>query len=319
MSAQHTPGRYDFIEAVMKVVPLCLLPFVLAACGGGGSASPSSEPISPVASDPVAAVTPVYGASAKVNPNCVYLGDHTSCELFPGDLEIGTPAHSFVLFTNNTGTALRLDDLQAITNEQAYWSEWCVYIANDPSQAITGQLSPGLGEVVCTSKKPGENYPLIAGALRVEPGQGVYFNSHTEPAAINHTYQLRVNYADASAAYAWRQPQLDEVIPCNGAQQATKWSAFTNHTGRALTVTGMSIYSESGNPAAPNTVANACLYVMDGNGNVGYANCASEFRTKGEVTITPFVLQPGEMIAAQAINTCQAPALWDWAAFIKVH
>lgn len=291
----------------MKLALSVIALSVLAACGGGGGESQTIEATAPAVTDVKASP-----AVVRINPNCVWMG-HQSCELIPGELEIGVPPHTFAAFTNKTGQALRIDDLQAVTNERQYWSEWCAYI----DVGSTWQTKPGVGEVGCVSKAMGQDYPVLKGGLRVEPGQVVYLNSHTEPAAINHSYQLRVSVADVTASYAWRQPSTDQVFTCDGSEQSTKWSGWTNTTGRMLTMTGASVYSESANPAARNTVKAACVHVFDVNGQPTYSNCS--LQTAGEVAFGAVAVHPGETVFAQATNSCSAPAFWGWAAFIRIH
>lgn len=264
-------------------------------------------------------------SATPVNPNCTNLtANHIDCDLIPDSasgnqpIGVGVPPGSYVTFTNRTGAYLQVNEVIAITGEQATWSEFCVYL-ND---FVTGQNTPGRGEVGCTAKNIGENYPPIrwgtTTGLSVAPGSMVYLNSHTEPAAINHTYSLVVK-PQTSGLYSWRAPKLDTVITCSGQQQSTPWTPWTNTTGGDLHLAGASIYSVSGVASNPNTVTGACVYVLRPDGSVRFSNCDSAARTRsGQLDFPTQVIQAGESVAGQAINTCPSGAVWDWAAFLLV-
>ena len=268
----------------------------------------------------------VLGAASAdpVNPNCTNLtANHIDCDLIPDSasggqpIGVGVPPGSYVTFTNRTGTYLQVNEATAITGEQSFWSEFCVYL-ND---FVTGQNTAGRGEVGCTSKNVGENYPPIRwGAttgLSVAPGGVVYLNSHTEPAGTNHTYSLVVK-PQTSGLYSWRAPKLDAVITCNGQSQSTAWTPWTNTTEGPVHLAGASIYAVSGNASSPNTVTGACVYVLRPDGSVRFSNCESAAKTRGQLSFATQVVQPGESVAGQAVNSCPAGSLWDWAAFLLV-
>jgi hypothetical protein len=257
------------------------------------------------------------------NTNCQQVAQNqVNCDLVPGEIGTGVPPGVVLTFTNRTGAQLQVNQADAITNERTYWSEWCVYTGPTTDSLKTSQGPAGVGEVGCSTKQPGEDYaPIRWGAgtgLAVAPGEMVIVNSHTEPAAVNHTYALTVA-PQTTGLYSWRQPQVDEVITCNGETQSTAGSPWHNDTGRELHLTGASIYAEAGGGPTPNTMSGAaCIYVMTADGAVKYQNCDNAIRTRGEVTFPLVTVAPGEYVAAQATNACAAPGVWDWVAFLRV-
>jgi len=291
----------------------------LCACGGGGDGSGGgffAVAPAPAVQEPKTAVEPLK--LNPVNPGCTTaLDGHIECPLVAnGELiGVGVPAGTYVKFTNNTDTLLQIDSLQAATGEVHLWSEICAYVGD----LITGQPTPGIGEVGCSSKQSGENYPTITWGngtgLSIAPGQVVYLNSHTEPEYKNHTYAMSVR-VQTTGLHAWRQPQMDAVIPCNGQQQSTAGTPWRNDTGRELHLSGASIYSESGSGNTLN--GPACIYVATADGSIKYQNCDNALRTRGDVSFPVVTIAPGEYVSAQGVNSCQSPAVWDWAAFLRV-
>lgn len=296
----------------------------LAACGGGGGGGGGFAVVAPTAAAPEAAKQPAAPAAeplklSPVNPGCVSaLDTHVECPLIAsGELiGVGVPAGTYVRFTNRTGSYLQIDSVQAATGETQLWSEICVYVGD----LVTGQHQPGIGEAGCATKNAGENYPTIrwgeGTGLSVAPGEVVYLNSHTEPALENHTYALSVR-VQTTGLHSWRQPQQDAVIYCDGQQQSTAPTPWRNETGRELHLSGASVYSEDGRGS--NTLSGpACIYVMDASGATKYQNCDSALRSRGEVSFPVVTIAPGEYVSAQAVNTCAALGVWDWAAFLRV-
>ena len=202
----------------------------LVACGGGGGGGGGGAAFMPVAATPVAQEPkpqePVLEPLKlnPVNPGCTVAADgHVDCPLIAsGELiGVGVPAGTYVRFTNNTGSHLQVDEVRAATGEVSYWNEHCVYLG----ELVTGQHQPGVGEVGCSAKNVGENYaPITWGAgtgLSVAPGQAVYVNSNqTSAGYMNTTYALRVR-VQTTGLHAWRAPQHDEVISCDGRDQST--------------------------------------------------------------------------------------------------
>ena len=297
----------------------------LAACGGGGGGGESvteTPVVEAKAEQPFQAPSarPMPAPPVPVNPGCYLIHDHTECELIASTdaIGVGVPAGTFVRFTNNTGVMLQVDQIEAYTGERDRWSEYCAGLVNDPSQAITGQKLAGLGEVGCAHKEIGEDYRALTwggwSGLLVMPGQQVFVGAHTEPAAISHTYSLRVRVA-TTGLHSWRQPQIDQVNDCDGGTLPTKWAPWRNDSGRVMHMSGAEVYAVSANPKAPSTVNAACVHVLDVNGNVRWSNC--DLTTRGSVAWPTVEIQPGESVAAQASHSCSA-GLWGWAAFLRV-
>src|ERR1700692_3594286 len=99
----------------------------------------------------------------------------------------------YAVLTNNTGAYLQINQVEAITGEQLYWSEFCVFL-NDFQ---TAQPAAGTGEIGCSTKNPGENYPSLQWdgsqtALSVPPETKVYVAAHTVPASIAHDFIFSV-------------------------------------------------------------------------------------------------------------------------------
>jgi hypothetical protein len=231
---------------------------------------------------------------------------------------VGVPPKGWVRFTNNTSDYLQVDEVTAVTGETAIWGEFCAYI----DHWLVGQDAPGFGEVGCTSKNVGELYPPVrfgAGTgLSVAPGSIFQASANTAPTGTNHTFSLRVR-KQVSGLHSWRQPQLDEVIRCNGMSQSTKWGAWQNTTGRDLHLTSAEVYAVSGSSATPDTIGGpACIYTFRANGAPKWSNCDAALRTRGPVAFQMQVVEAGEWVAAQAVNACAAPAVWDWAAFLHI-
>lgn len=291
----------------------------LAACGGGGGGSsfaPAASPAKQPAPIETPAVVAVKAQPTPINPGCVTVANRTSCDLIANDqpIGVGVPPGIYAVFTNRTGGYLQITEADAYTGERQFWSEYCVYVGD----FVTGQHSAGVGEVGCAAKNVGEDYvPIHWGAgLSVAPGQSVYIGSHTEPQGINHTYSLKVT-ANAAGMQSWRMPQHDAVIPCDGQTQSTAGGRWTNTSSKDRQLVGASIYSESGR--STNTVSGAaCIYVFAADGSTKYQNCDDALRTRGDVSFPAVSIAPGESVAAQALNTCASPGVWDWAAFLRV-
>lgn len=288
----------------------------LAACGGGGGGSGGGVAIAvdPKPATPVLQAGPVY-------PNCDTVAyNHIACDLVPGEISAPVPAGMFGSFTNRTGQYLQINEINGYTAERQYWSEYCAYLG-DLTNIVTFQASPGKGEVGCSTKNVGEDYtPIRFGdgtGLSVAPGEMVMLNAHTEPAATNHTYSLRVAAA-TTGLHSWRQPRVDRVIPCNDGTQWTDMAPWQNDTGRDLHLTGASIYAESPSSRTPNTLNGACIYVFTADGAQKYTNCDGLIRARGEVNFPLVTIAPGESVGAQATNACSTGSHWNWVAFLRV-
>lgn len=307
------------MKAALSILALA----ALTACGGGGGGGGGFAIVPVAPAQPAAQEEPKPTIEPlklnPVNPGCVQAPDgHIDCPLiaYGEPIGVGVPAGTYVKFTNNTGLMLQIDSVQAATAEVQLWSEICVYVG----ELVTGQPTPGIGEVGCATKAFNENYSTIHWGehtgLSVAPGQVVYLNSNTPSGYKNHTYALSVR-VQTTGLHAWRQPQQDAVIVCDGQQQSTAPTPWRNETGRELHLTGASIYSEDGRLS--NTMSGAaCIYVMTADGSTKYQNCDSALRTRGDVSFPVVTIAPGEYVSAQATNSCPAPGVWDWAAFLRV-
>jgi len=319
----RTPTAKDLkVNRLISIMALS----ALAACGGGGGGGGGGfVPAAPVESAP-AAHEPARAApeAPLIPPDMVTATCETHsiifCEMVASDraIGIGVPAGTYVAFTNNTGAPLQVVETGAFTAERRFWSEYCAYLGT-LNDSVTWQRVAGKGEVGCAAKNIGEDYaPIRFGTgLVVAPGEVVVLNSHTEPTSTNHTYTLKVR-ALTDAGQSWRQPQRDQVIPCDGQTQYTVAAPWRNDADRNVQITGASIYAEVPQSKAPNTVSNACISVLLEGGATKYSNCDTALRSKGEVHFPPVTVAPGEYVAAQAANACAVGGHWNWAAFLNV-
>lgn len=303
----------------------------LAACGGGGGGSGGGFAIAPAGASPAAQEpAPVVVAEelpkapAILNPNCTQQpgSNRLDCDLISSDQPIGTvvPVGDFVTFTNRTDHHLQINEAHTYTNERAHWSEWCVYL----DDGITGQKTPGRGEVGCSTKGVGEDYaPIHWGngtGLIVAPGSVVTLNSNTPQAKTPHTYALKVSIQTAGL-FSWRQPQMDKTFDCNEQLQTTEWSPWRNETSHDLHMVGASIYAESPSSSTPHRLNGAaCIYVITADGAaVKYQNCDERFKERGDVSFPLVTIAPGEFVVAQASNSCRTVGSnWDWAAWLRI-
>jgi len=304
----------------------------LAACGGGGGGGsgggfmpvPAAEAPAPAVEAPVVqaapSVKPTVPPSNLLNPSCATGPDGllVTCSLEPSPWPIGVtvPASGFVTFTNRTGGYLQVNSIEAFTGETTHWGEFCAALNFGSNR----QDVAGTGEVACTTKAENANYiPLTFGTgtgLLVEPGGVVILGS--KPATVAHTYALMVA-PNTAGVQVWRAPAVDEVIPCNGLPQYTAWNPWKNDSGYTKHVSGAYIYNESGNMTNRAELSgHACIYVLNPDGTPRVSQCNDSLRVRGEATFATMEVFPGESVAAQAVNTCQAPNEWDWAAFIQV-
>jgi hypothetical protein len=301
----------------------------LCACGGGGGSGGGFAPIAS-APAPEAEPTPVVQTAPSVkpttppanllNPSCVTQPDGllVTCSLEPSPWPIGVtvPASGFVTFTNNTGSYLQINSIEAFTGEVTHWGEFCAALNFGSNR----QDVAGTGEVACTTKAENTNYiPLTFGqgtGLLVEPGGVVILGA--KPATVAHTYALMVA-PNTTGVQVWRAPAVDEVIPCNGLPQYTAWNPWKNDSGYTKHISGALIYNESGNLSNRKELSgHACLYVLNPDGTPRVTQCNDSLRTRGEATFATIEVFPGESVAAQAVNTCSAPNEWDWAAYLYV-
>jgi hypothetical protein len=299
----------------------------LAACGGGGSGGgflPIASAPAPKTAEPVVIDESGPTAPALVNPNCRQApgSNRIDCDLISSSQAIGAmvPVGDFVTFTNRTDQHMQINEAHTYTGERRFWSEWCVYL----DDGITGQKTPGVGEVGCSTKGVGEDYsPIHWGkgtGLIVPPGSVVTLNSNTQPNKVPHTYALKVQLQTAGL-HSWRQPQIDKTFDCNGQMQTTEWSPWRNNTPNDVHMVGVSIYAESPSSKTPHKLNGpACIYVITADGqSVKYQNCDEAFTARGDVSFPLVTVAPGEFIVSQANNSCsQGGSNWDWAAWLRV-
>jgi hypothetical protein len=260
---------------------------------------------------------------AQINTGCVVHPTEPlqiDCQLIASEQPIGVGVlpKGWVRFTNNTGEYLQVDEVNAITNETALWGEYCTYI----DHWLTGQDAAGFGEVGCTSKKIGELYgPIKYGngtGLSVAPGSIFQASASTGEQGTNHTFSLKVR-KQTTGVHSWRQPQIDQVIHCNGQTQATVWAPWKNTTGHDLHFISAQIYSESANAGSPNTLNGpACFYTFKANGSPKWSSCDDTLRTRGDKAFQMQVIADGEYLAGQGTNACPSGAVWGWAAFMHI-
>jgi len=279
-------------------------------------------------------------------PNCAQVATNLiACDLVEGTYEIVAPAGVNVRLTNNTSGFLQIDNVQAITNERAYWSEFCVSLDYFDSPA---QTSAGVGEVGCTFKRRLQEYPLgedyppltwygpvLATGLSVPPGVPsgrVFIGSHTTgalgppPDYEQHTYIVTASRQTAGV-HAYRSPQTDpgsrNCLGFDHLPDMSEWEPWQNTTGRDLYVGGATIFAVTG--VAGTTVDSACLYIsstaaappMPSSPPGRWSWCAG-LDSRGAANVPPQVLLAGEWIGGRAWNTCAAPGQWNWAAYTYV-
>jgi hypothetical protein len=260
-----------------------------------------------------------HANAQAVDPNCVHIAaNEVDCDLLLAINAIGIGPGTFAALTNKTGGYIEINQVTAITNEQLYWSEFCVFRNN----FMTGQLSPGVGEVGCTTKNIGESYPSLHwnGILLVAPGDKIYLGSHTEPDSINHLYLVTASAAFSPfspSVQSFRTPKIDAPIPCSNAVQSTDWGPWTNNTGSIQYLSGATIYAVSAQ-SDPNTVSEACLYILNADGSVSWSFCNQGTNHRGTVSFSPQPIKPGQSVTGQAINQCSI-GLWDWVAYMYIQ
>jgi hypothetical protein len=228
----------------------------------------------------------------------------------------------YLKLTNTSDQPLQIDAVQGATAGRGReFLEYCI----GRNRFETGQSAAGEGEVACTSRNSGvaisgiklRSSPAGPG-LTVQPGDTLYVSfspMHTEP-----WFTVSVTASAASRRLeTWRQPRVDQVIRCNGQVQQTRWSPWVNQTGRPLSLTGATIYAQGGEPVLDQVDA-ACLYILNTAGEVRYRMCDSvNVRNPSGLRIAPQTLAQGEAVAGQAANTCRAPAVWGWTAYMFIE
>ena len=326
------------VRTIRACVALLFIAFGFAGCASGTSpVSLPSHPSSAKASHPQSPNMicpqstqivccqndcPTPGPTATPMPVNAGCDSTPNCPITVGRAQYTTSPGQRLMLTNTTGTYIQVSQIQGIESGATNgYGEYGAYLDafSDLPQSV-----PGIGQVGYVSKDSGYSYPPITWSDSVEPtalsvppnhSVYVYYNGNLD----NHPWTFIVDTAPQTwGVQSWRQPRGDESRICDGTTQSTTWAPWQNTTGAPLYLRGALIYAANGGPPAPNRVQNAALYILDTSGNVRWSDF-SGINTRGNVA-TPGVqkVYPGEYIAAQAINTCQAPARWDWAAFMYV-
>src|SRR6266542_4473052 len=283
--------------------------------------------------------TRLQAAATYPNPNCGApdINGEVACDLLEGTYEIGVGPNQYVKFTNRTGGYLQIDSVQGITNEQTYWSEICVYL----DDFFLGQRpqSPGVGEVGCVHKLPGENYPpltwygpIMANALSVRPNGIVYMNSNTPGHSENHTYVV-TSARQTVGVNSWRSPQADPVqVSCTPLNPPdpyaySAWQPWQNTTGHNVYVGGATIYAVTATDSS--AVSLACLYIRTSAQITRWCHCSEPASSdgvscsvgatnvRGQLNLPSQTVLPNEYIAGQAANLCPSGG-WNWAAYLYV-
>jgi hypothetical protein len=233
---------------------------------------------------------------------------------------VNVPAAQYLELLNSSGAAIQINRVYAVTNERLYWSEFCAYLNN----GCTCQPSPGIGEVGCTFKDVGEDYPPLGWtgdktALAVSAGSVLYLNSHTVPKLEPHTYIIYA-YPQATGIISYRYPTADEIFTCNGTTQTTNWNPIRNTSGRLWYVGGATVYADGGGGVNARTMVNAaCVYILDANGIVRWRYCGNGLNVRGYTTFPTQVVNTNEYLVLQASNRCDPDqGGWDYAGWLYV-
>lgn len=118
-----------------------------------------------------------------------------------------------------------------------------------------------------------------------------------------------------------RQPKIDNVIPCSGSQQWSKFEPWQADTD--MTITGAQVYAVGG--AQARRVTWACVYVFATNDPTKpplWSLCSHPLATndtteRGNVAFTKDV-KAGQWIDAGAVNACPKGEWWDYVASLTV-
>ncbi len=229
---------------------------------------------------------------------------------------------------NTSGGPLQINQVAAQTGEQNYWSEFCAHLDDF---SCTCEPVPGKGEVGCTFKRPGENYPPlqwdgIETMLAVPAGSTVYLDAHTPAVApghsIAHTYVISA-YPQYRGILSYRFPTADKQgaqNQCNGTTQVTNGPPIQNTSGRPWYVGGATVYAVGGGANSQTSVAAACVYILDTSGQkIIYKYCNHGLNVRGHMDLpgNP-VVNNGEYLFLQASNDCAAGNIWGYHGWLYV-
>lgn len=269
-------------------------------------------------------------AGAAVNPNCTQTGNRFDCPILTGVrsyqavFDINKPyLVENIQIHNNTPNGYQLQWVTAGTSDP-YWGEFSVYL--DLFQTL--QINPGIGEVVSRDWDPFvKSLPMVTWdaqfdgqGLAIPPGSTVFLHNNADAMVANGVQYSVVSYGVQVAQLtngvrSFRQPRVDAPIACNGQVQSTVWNPWKNTSGINWKVDGATIYAVV--PFAHATTV-ACIYILNTSNQVRWQTCTN-VNKRGMVGFPQQLVHPGESLAAQAIHTCSAPGVWDWAAFLHVY
>lgn len=290
--------RLTIIARILGGVGFSLL---VAACGGGAS-SPGALTSVPV----------VVATARPMDLQCPVTAER--CPLFLGSTTYSQIPGNYVALLNSSHQTIQIDSIQGV--EQNAADGFGEYGAALDTFEL-GQSTPGNGDVEWTSKESGLTYgPLVWSdpaeqtALAVPPNHVLFV--HSNDVANYHTWDFTVITEPATplAVQSWRQPRMDQVIPCgDGTRNSTVWNPWQNTTGHSVYLHGAMIY-------APNQVDAASASILDASGNTRWTS-TTNMTVQGTVTFPHQEIRPNEYLAAQASLACTV-GQWDWAAYLYV-
>jgi hypothetical protein len=264
-------------------------------------------------------------AACAANDGCREEGPVLVCAVKIGQTAVyefsdSMPAKSLKLVNDSAGDVqiYRVWTEPVATNR---WGEYCLSIG----VWRTGQTRPGWGDAACTHKEEFEpafaplQWNSAGTAPTLPPGAAAYVGGYVLSPSRTQDHRKTVHVTarhGVGNVYSYRQPREDVPIRCNGQFQTTDQAPWTNTSGRDLTISGAIIYAVDARKR--DSVDDACITVLDITGTQARWRFCTGVNVRGSVSFPPVRVAPGEAIAAQGSNTCAAPALWDWAAYIHV-
>jgi len=276
------------------------------------------------------ALLPVSNARAAINPSCTLSGNHYDCPLLNGQNDYRAVFSVLkpylvenIQIHNQTSTTYQLDWVMGNSTD-SNWGEFSVYL----DLFATRQDSPGIGEVASRDWDPlvkvlvGVSWdPAFVGrGLIVTPGQTIILHNNADAmlqaGLKTSTINYRVSFRPlVNGVRSFRQPRVDAPIACNGGNQWTVWNPWRNTSGQVWRTDGATIYAVA--PSGTHAVDAACVYVLNTSGAVRWSHCTG-VKQRGLVSFPQQTIQPNEYLVAQARHRCNAPGVWDWAAFVHV-
>jgi len=268
------------------------------------------------------AVLLAAAAAAAQNPQCSVSGTALVCPLLTGIQQYQIPRPgapdgvNFLKLTNSYGYNVQINQITATAVVGGLWGEYCAY----RNVFATQQPSLGIGEVGCQSKNvAGAAYPPLEWdgtntALAVNPGDIIFIQGYFKnpDSSMNYSLSFTVaSYVQSAGVLAARCPHVDTANYCNGQNQNSPWTPWQNTGSTPHYVHGALIYAVVPGGDATHS---ACSYILDTAGTIRWRFCAGE-NHRGVVTWPTQKIMPGESLVAQATMRCQAPGVWDFAAY----